>query len=110
MEGYLVTEDITWITTGVNGSYREYVLRGTIYIPKLDLKLYKTLISHKEPLEIRIELRNVKEFGLNDTPKLKKITINDSKAQTLVNLLREKAELPKKLEDAVKEILTPIPP
>lgn len=105
MEGYIVTKDITWQTTGANGAYRAYVFRGTVYIPKLNLKL--------EPRNLEIsqiavlELRNVEEFGLkrSDEPKLRKIAIDDSKAQTILDLLKERNELPRKLEDAVKEII-----
>ena len=110
MEGYLITKDITWVTNNADGPSKQYAHKGTIYIPSLNLKLNPdnfglTQIGF-------LELRNVKEFGLEQSnePKLKRIILNDSKVQTLVSLLKEKEELPKKLENAVKSIVNPILP
>ena len=96
MEGYLVTKDITWQTTGANGPCSKYVSRGTVYIPTLNLKLTPNNFGLTQ-IEF-LELRNVKDFGLekSNEPKVRRIMLNDSRVQTLVNLLKEREEFPKR--------------
>ena len=104
MEGYLVTKEITWVSNNFNGPYRAYVFEGTIYLPSIHLKLDPT---KKQPEHISaLELQNAKEFGLMGEPKIKKIEIEESMAKNLLDLIHETDQIPKKLETAVKEILS----